>query len=438
MTVLKWAVEQMGASGATALILVSDVVTGAGVRWAHLRQAGVAPEEFSAFSRAALEIVRNRLSYVIKPAVDSSKYGSLVGLCKSIASSEGYQSYGDYETSRDKTRGMNARSRMIQGFVRKNLQNQARVAMGPTALLREWYNMRTVTNADGSVTAIAIAGDAGDGQPDEYTAATPDELLAMIPLSVEDRALMTVCQAILACGQQEPWPLIAEGQNPSPYRDVPQDIIDAAEVLGYTYQPLPDNYQPPAIVEKNIARPVFDLGCVGRPAIPDPRGPYHRRGPGPGGDDDDDEGGDDRPGHGANEVKIIIAPETYRQVLLGEADLRQIYIDQGGRIGPAPAVQVLVNPPGLNIPQGRAPAQSIPSGQNREADMGIEGVHSLMQLPAGTSGTNPYISAPSGPGAGVQRTYADPPQTGPLPPGTPRGTSEYGPTSIDCVGAIDT
>lgn len=82
---LKWAIEQLGASGAIALILISDVATGAGLRWAHLRKAGVPREEFGAFAHAALELIRNRLSYVIKPVVDSSRYASIRGISKAKA-----------------------------------------------------------------------------------------------------------------------------------------------------------------------------------------------------------------------------------------------------------------------------------------------------------------------------------------------------------------
>lgn len=128
--------EQIGASGATALILISDVVTGAGFRWAHLRQAGVPPEEFSSFARAALELIRNRLFYVIRPVVDRSRYASITGISKAIASSEGYVTYSDYETSRDKARGMAAKSRMMQVFVRTNIRNQARSAMKAESLIR--------------------------------------------------------------------------------------------------------------------------------------------------------------------------------------------------------------------------------------------------------------------------------------------------------------
>lgn len=154
VTVMKWAIEQMGASGATALILVSDVVTGAGLRWAHLRQAGVPREEFSAFAKAALELIRNRLSYVIKPVVDSSRYASITGISKAIASSEGYTTYSDYETSRDKTGGMTAKARMMQIFVRTNIRNQARSSMNAESLIRGMYNMRVTTNPDSTVTAM--------------------------------------------------------------------------------------------------------------------------------------------------------------------------------------------------------------------------------------------------------------------------------------------
>lgn len=134
VTVRKWAIEQMGASGATALILISDVATGAGLRWAHLRQAGVPREELAAFARAALELIRNRLSHVIRPVVDSSRYASITGISKAKASSEGYVTYTDYETNRDKDRGMASKARMMQAFVRSNIRSQARSAMNEESL----------------------------------------------------------------------------------------------------------------------------------------------------------------------------------------------------------------------------------------------------------------------------------------------------------------
>lgn len=224
VTVLKWAIEQMGASGATALILISDVVTGAGLRWAHLSQAGVPPEEFASFARAALELIRNRLSYVIRPVVDSSRYASITGISKAIANSEGYVTYSDYETSRDKTRGMAAKSRMMQVFVRTNTRNQARSAMNAEALIRNMYGMRVITNPDGTMSAMPIQ--AGDRQEeiDSFTAASGDELLTLIPLCNEDRAFLTLCQAVLVCGQQEPWPLVVDEHQPLPYRVLAEDL----------------------------------------------------------------------------------------------------------------------------------------------------------------------------------------------------------------------
>lgn len=287
VTVLKWAIEQMGASGATALILVSDVVTGAGLRWAHLRQAGVPREEFEAFAHAALELVRNRLSYVIRPVVDSSRYASITGISKAIANSEGYTTYADYETNRDKTRGMAARARIMQVFVRTIVRNQARSAMNAESLIRSMYQMRVITNPDGTVSAIPLDAEVRPVAEDRLTAATGDELLTLIPLSDEDRAFLTLCQAVLVCGQQELWKLVVNGRQPSPYRELPNDFIAAAATLGYVYEVVPDPYRLPPIFDKDTERPAFDLSCLGGAVIRDPRGPYRRGGPGGGNDDDE-------------------------------------------------------------------------------------------------------------------------------------------------------
>lgn len=256
VTVLKWAIEQMGASGATALILISDVVTGAGLRWAHLRQAGVPGEEFAAFAKAALELIRNRLSYVIRPVVDSSRYASITGISKAIASSEGYVTYTDYETNRDKARGMTSKARMMQAFVRSNIRSQARSAMNAESLIRSMYNMRVVTNPDGTVSAMPIEAREEPGNVDRYTAASED-LLPLIPLREEDRAFLSICEAVLVCGQQQPWPLVADGRQPSPYRNLPEDLIEAAATLGHVHVIEQDPYQLPPVMDKDIARPVL-------------------------------------------------------------------------------------------------------------------------------------------------------------------------------------
>lgn len=192
------------------------------------------------------------------------------------------------------------------------------------------------------------------------------------------------------CGQQEPWPLVEEGRQPSPYRPLSADLIEAAARLGYVYDDIPDPYRLPPIIDKDIARPVFDLGCLGGAHIPDPRGMHRRGGPGGGGGDDYDNGDDDQPGAGDMPPDFQITPIDHCALLCGTAQIADLFRAHGGVPGVEPNRLMAIEPPGL---ARRPPAVSRSGpGAPSQASGSLPPVPE--DLPAGPSGEG--SSLPSG------------------------------------------
>lgn len=105
--------------------------------------------------------------------------------------------------------------------------------------------------------------------------------------------------------------------------------MEAAAVLGYVYAAEPDPYRLPPIFDKDIARPVFDLGCLDGETIREPRGPYRRGGPGGGGGGDDNDDGGDAHGAGNLPPGFHVDPEDHCAVLRGDRRINDVYAEQG-------------------------------------------------------------------------------------------------------------
>lgn len=66
--------------------------------------------------------------------------------------------------------------------------------------------MRVNTNPDGTLSATLIQAGDEPGEVDRFTVASGDELLTLIPPYAEDRAFVTLCQAVLVCGSRNRGP----------------------------------------------------------------------------------------------------------------------------------------------------------------------------------------------------------------------------------------
>lgn len=94
VAVLMWAIEQMAGTGANTALMIADVCTGLGLRYEVLCQAGVPASEVQAFVQAALDVIWDRLSFVVRPTVDSGRYAQLSVLCRGADLAAG----GSYES----------------------------------------------------------------------------------------------------------------------------------------------------------------------------------------------------------------------------------------------------------------------------------------------------------------------------------------------------
>lgn len=168
-----------------------------------------------------------------------------------------------------------------------------------------------MTVQDGEV--VAVDRDAApEGQVDRYIGPTADDVLAQVPPSDLDVAWTTVCDALKSCGLQQPWPLLGQDGNLTPYREPSAAVIRAAALLGVDWQARADPYAVPPLLRCAIARAPWDLGCLDLDAIPDPYEglPW---------DQDDDDDGPPRLRRLAPRVDIDF--DELREVYLGNQDL---------------------------------------------------------------------------------------------------------------------
>lgn len=123
VTVLMWAIQQMAGTGAATALMIADVTTGLGIRYEVLRQAGVPEAEVEAFVTAALDVIWDRLSYVVRPTVDSGKYAQLSVLCRGADEAAG-GAYENLQTSRVGDQLLTAKQKMMLAATRASTKTR--------------------------------------------------------------------------------------------------------------------------------------------------------------------------------------------------------------------------------------------------------------------------------------------------------------------------
>lgn len=315
VSVIMWAVEQMGCVGATAALMVADTCTALGLRYEALRHAGVADAEVQAFITTALNLIWDRLACVITPTIDSSKYQLLATLCRGAAGAEGPSTYDGYMNVRGGDRGLSAKAKLMMVATKSTSRQRARQLLDPTSILRSRYNMAIVHTPGGDLAAVPQHA-AGPHAADQIVGATPEDLLAQIPPSDNDLAWLAVCDGLKACGLQQPWPLLGRDGQLTPYRTPDPAILRAAARLGVQWVPPPDPYVLPPVLNMPIVRAAWDLGCLGARSIPDP---YDEL---PWDDDQDDDNGPPRPRRLPPQVNF--EPDVLLQIYRREITLRDV------------------------------------------------------------------------------------------------------------------
>lgn len=140
VSVIMWAIEQMGCTGASTALLIADVCVGLGIRYEVLCQAGVPDAEIQSFVRAALDVVWDRLAFVIRPTVDSGRYVQLEILCPGADLAAG-GTYENFLSSRVGDQMLTAKQKMMMTATRASNKTRAKQLLDPATILRNRYNL---------------------------------------------------------------------------------------------------------------------------------------------------------------------------------------------------------------------------------------------------------------------------------------------------------